>query len=65
MGLISEVAPRATLDQAADATIARIADRSRPALSAVKEYINVAPHTDPLAQARLAANMISVVLGSQ
>ena len=65
MGLISETAPAAGLEEAADATIARIASRSRAALCAVKEYLIVAPHTDALAQARLAANMISVVLGSE
>jgi hypothetical protein len=58
------VVPAAELEAAAAATIALIANRSRPALCAVKEYINVAPHIDPVAQARLGANLMSVVLGS-
>jgi enoyl-CoA hydratase len=65
MGLISEVVPHADLEKGADATIARIASRSRASLAVVKEYLGVAPYTDPMASARLAANMISVVLGSQ
>jgi enoyl-CoA hydratase/carnithine racemase len=64
MGLLSEVVPLDALDAAATATIACIADRSRPALCAVKEYLNVAPSLDMMGQARLAANLMSVVLGS-
>jgi enoyl-CoA hydratase/carnithine racemase len=64
MGLLSEVAPGDGLEAAAAATIAGIASRSRAALCVVKEYMNVAPYTDALASARLAANMISVVLSS-
>lgn len=64
LGLLSEVAPRAKLAEAASATIARLTDRKRAAICAVKEYLNIAPHTDPVAAARFASSLISVVLAS-
>jgi enoyl-CoA hydratase len=64
LGLLSEVVPRAALDAAASATIAKLADRRRAALCAVKEYLNNAPHTDPAAASRYAASLISMVLCS-
>jgi len=65
MGIVGEVVPHADINAAADALIARIATRSAPALSAVKEYLTLAPNLDAQTSARLAANVISVVLGSQ
>lgn len=65
MGLVSQVAPRAELEQIADATIARVVDRARPALAAVKEYMIASQGLDVSAASRLAANTISVVLASQ
>jgi enoyl-CoA hydratase len=64
MGLISEVVPRARLDDAVAATLAKLTDRRRPALSALKEYMNIAPHIDIAAQARFGASLMSVVLSS-
>ncbi len=65
MGLVSEVAPAADLDAAVTATIGRIIDRDRRAICAVKEYMNAAIHMDPAGSARLAANMLGVILGSE
>ena len=64
LGLVTEVVPRAQLDAAAKATVARLADRHRSALCTIKEYMNLAPHLDAAAAARLGANMLSVVLSS-
>ncbi len=64
LGLVSEVAPRAALDEAVARTLASITDRSRAALCAVKEYMTVAPHADPLGASRLAANLLAAVLAS-
>lgn len=63
-GLVSEVAPLARLEAAAASTVARLIDRSRAALCAVKEYMNIAPYVDPAAAARLGANLLSVILSS-
>ena len=63
-GLVSEIAPRDGLDAAVDATVAKLADRNRAALCAVKEYMNNALYTDPATAARLAANILSTVLSS-
>ena len=65
MGFVGEVVPHAELNARADAVIARIAGRSAQALAAVKEYMTLAPNLDAQTSARLAANVISVVLGSQ
>jgi enoyl-CoA hydratase len=64
MGLISEVAPAAGLDAALAATLAKLTDRRRAALAALKEYMNIAPHIDTAAQARFGASLMSVVLAS-
>jgi len=64
MGLVTEVVPRAELDKAVAATIAKLADRRRSALAALKEYILLAPQIDTAAQARYGANLMSVVLAS-
>lgn len=64
LGLVSQVAPRTALEAAVANTASRLADRSRAAVCAVKEYVNLAPHVDPAAAARLGANLLSVVLSS-
>jgi enoyl-CoA hydratase len=64
IGLVGEVVARSSLDAALDATLSRITDRSRPALCAVKEYMLAAPFIDTAAAARLASNLLSVVLSS-
>jgi enoyl-CoA hydratase/carnithine racemase len=64
IGLVSEVAPRVALDQTVDAMLARLTDRKRAALCAIKEYMGTAAHLDSAAAARLAANILAVVLSS-
>jgi enoyl-CoA hydratase len=65
LGLLSEVVPAGQLDSAVATTLARLTDRSRPALAAVKEYLAVAPHMDPHAASRYASTLLSVVLSSK
>jgi enoyl-CoA hydratase len=65
LGFLSEVVPTEKLDSAVAATLAKLTDRSRPALAAVKEYLAVAPHMDPDAAARYASTLLSVVLSSK
>ncbi len=64
IGLLSEMVPASELDAATAKTVSRIADRSRPALEAVKEYMGIAPHLDPAAASRYASALLSVVLSS-
>jgi enoyl-CoA hydratase/carnithine racemase len=64
LGLLSEVVPASDLGAAVAATLAAMTDRTRPSLCAVKEYMSVAPHMDPHAAARMAGNLLSVVLSS-
>jgi enoyl-CoA hydratase len=61
-GLISQVVP--DLDDATDALVAKLADRNRAALAAVKEYMGVTLYADAHRAARLAANILSTVLSS-
>ena len=65
LGLLSEVVPAEKLDSAVAATLARLTDRGRPALAAVKEYLAAAPHMDPHAASRYASTLLSVVLSSK
>jgi enoyl-CoA hydratase len=65
LGFLSEVVPADKLDAAVAATLAKLTDRSRPAIAAVKEYLAVAPHMDPDAAARYASTLLSVVLSSK
>jgi enoyl-CoA hydratase/carnithine racemase len=65
LGFLSEVVRAAELDGAVQATVARLTDRTRPALEAVKEYLSVAPHLDPVAASRYASSLLSVVLSSK
>lgn len=65
MGMVSEVVAPEELDAAAERTISDLVSRRRQSLCAVKEYMGVAPYTDPAAAARLASNILSVVLSSK
>ncbi|MEQ8228323.1 MAG: enoyl-CoA hydratase/isomerase family protein [Rhodospirillales bacterium] len=64
-GLISRIAPAGGLTNAVDAYIAKLADRDRDALVAIKEYMRLAPTMDLAGQARYGANLISVEMTSQ
>jgi enoyl-CoA hydratase/carnithine racemase len=64
LGLLSEVVPAGELENAADKTVATLADRNRAALAGVKEYLNTALYTDPNSASRLAANLLACVLSS-
>ena len=64
IGLLSEVVPRATLNDAVEKMLAHLLDRNRAALCGVKEYIGAALYTDPHGAARLASNLLACVLSS-
>ncbi len=63
-GLISEIAPKGRLAERADATLAKLADRDRDALIAIKEYCELAAHMDPAGAARYAANLLAAEMTS-
>jgi enoyl-CoA hydratase/carnithine racemase len=65
LGLLSEVVPKSELESATRRTIARLTDRNRAALEAVKEYMGVAPRLDSDGAARYASTLLSVVLSSK
>lgn len=65
LGFVSQVAPRSGLDAALAATLAKLTDRDRSALCAVKEYQNAAWNLDAQAAARLGAGIIGTILSSQ
>jgi enoyl-CoA hydratase/carnithine racemase len=64
IGLVSEVVPRAALNDAVDKTLAHLLDRNRAALTGVKEYMGAALYTDAHGAARLASNLLACVLSS-
>jgi enoyl-CoA hydratase/carnithine racemase len=64
IGLVSEVVPRASLNDAVDKMLAHLTDRNRAALCGVKEYLGAALYTDPHGAARLASNLLACVLSS-
>ncbi len=64
IGLISEVAPYARLDEAVEKTLAHLLDRNRAALCGVKEYIGATLYADAHNAARLAANLLASVVSS-
>ncbi len=64
LGILSEVVPAAGLNAAVERIVGCLSDRNRASLCAIKEYMGIAPHVDPLAASRLAANILSVVLSS-
>ena len=65
LGLVSQCVPRANLDSALAATLAKLVDRDRGALCAVKEYQNAAWNLDAHSAARLGAGIIGTILSSQ
>ena len=64
IGLVSHVASAQGLEAAAAETLAQLTDRNRASLCAIKEYMSAAPYVDPHSAARLASNILSVVLSS-
>ena len=64
IGLVSRVVPRARLDAAASALIARLAQCSPPAVQAVKQFMRSAADLDSQAAAALAANLLANVVSS-
>lgn len=64
IGLVSEVVPKATLNDAVEKMLAHLLDRNRAALCGVKEYLGAALYTDPQGAARLASNLLACVLSS-
>lgn len=64
VGLVSQIAVAGALDEAVEQTLARLTDRNRASLCAIKEYMGTAPYVDPHSAARLASNILSVVLSS-
>jgi enoyl-CoA hydratase len=64
IGLVSEVAPKGALDDAAEKTLAHLLDRNRAALCGIKEYVGAALYADPQGAARLASNLLACVLSS-
>jgi enoyl-CoA hydratase/carnithine racemase len=64
LGLLSEVVPKGSLNDAVEKMLAHLLDRNRAALSGVKEYMGAALYTDPHGAARLASNLLACVLSS-
>lgn len=65
LGLVSRVAAAGKLDVAVDDYLAKLVDRDRNALIAIKEYMRLAPTMDLAGQARYGANLIAVEMTSQ
>ena len=64
IGLVSEVVPRAALNDAAERMLAHLLDRNRAALAGIKEYMGAALYADAHGAARLASNLLACVLSS-
>ncbi|MEC7516034.1 MAG: enoyl-CoA hydratase/isomerase family protein [Pseudomonadota bacterium] len=64
-GLVSEIAPAGGLGAAVEAYAAKLVDRDRDALIAIKEYMRLAPTMDLAGQARYGANLIATEMTSQ
>jgi enoyl-CoA hydratase/carnithine racemase len=65
LGLVSRVVPRAELDAAASALIAKIAHYDAAPAAAVKQYMRFAPGLDSAAAAELAGNLLANVVSSR
>ena len=65
LGILSKVVPDNELDGAAETLVATLAERSAPALRAVKEYMRVAPAMEPRAASDFASNLLANVLASR
>lgn len=64
-GLVTRVAKAGALSTTVNDYIAKLADRDRDALVAIKEYMQLAPTMDLAGQARYGANLIAVEMTSQ
>lgn len=64
IGLVSEVVPKGSLNDAVEKLLAHLLDRNRAALCGVKEYLGAALYTDPHGAARLASSLLASVLSS-
>ena len=64
-GILSKVTPDNELEGEAEKLVANLAERSAPALRAVKEYMRVAPAMEPRAAPDFASNLLSNVLASR
>jgi enoyl-CoA hydratase len=65
LGIVTSVEPAATLDAAADRTIATLVSAPAAALQGVKEYLRSAPRMDPQAATAYAATLIATVQSSK
>lgn len=65
LGLLTMSVPAADFDVTLANYLESMCSRSRVTLSAIKEYLNLAPAQDPLAAARYGSNLLSGVLASQ
>ena len=64
LGIVSQVVPLPQLDAACEQIAAGLAQRSRPALVAVKDYFRSAPGMDARAASDYAANLLATVFSS-
>lgn len=64
-GLVSHIAPAGELAGDVEAYLAKLIDRDRNALVAIKEYMELARSMEPLGAARYAANLIATEMSSQ
>lgn len=64
LGIVSQVVPLAQLDDACEQIAVGLAQRSRPALVAVKDYFRSAPGMDARAASDYAANLLATVFSS-
>ena len=64
-GLVSKIYAKEIFHSRVDEYIKKMVTRDRVALSAVKEYLNLAPGKDYEIAARYASNLLSGVLASQ
>jgi hypothetical protein len=64
-GLVSKIYSVENFSSQVDGYIANMVTRDRAALSAVKEYLNLAPGKDYEIAARYASNLLAGVLASQ
>ncbi len=64
LGIVGRTAAARALDAAGRDIAARLSDRDRSAICAIKEYASTAPYADANGAARLAANLLATVFSS-
>lgn len=64
-GLISQIAASGKLAEAVEAYLAKLTDRDRNALVAIKEYMELARTMEPAGAARYAANLLAAEMTSR